>query len=250
MTKYTYPGGELALFAQATNWKSYVRSRLKQHISGTVLEVGAGIGETTRVLCHGDVTSWTCLEPDNSLANQLDSALEQGKLPPCCSLRRGTVASLREGESFDSILYIDVLEHIQNDREEVSTAARRLRPGGKLIILCPAHQWLFSEFDTALGHYRRYSLSSLIALTPDGVQIESKEYVDSVGMLASLGNRALLRQSLPTPRQIAVWDQFMVPLSRFIDPLVVRRWGKSVIVIWQKEKTQREPCGTREVAFV
>ena len=59
-------------------------------------------------------------------------------------------------------------------------------------------------------------------------------YLDGVGMLASLANRAMLRQSLPTLRQVLFWDRVLVPLSRLLDPLTGRSFGRSVVTVWQK----------------
>ena len=59
-------------------------------------------------------------------------------------------------------------------------------------------------------------------------------YLDSVGLLASLSNRAMLRQHMPTARQIAIWDRLMVPMSRLLDPLLFHRLGKSVLAVWRK----------------
>jgi hypothetical protein len=61
-------------------------------------------------------------------------------------------------------------------------------------------------------------------------------YLDSVGLLASAANRLLLKQSLPTARQIQVWDNFMVPCSRLLDPLTGYLAGKSVVAVWERSK--------------
>jgi hypothetical protein len=109
-----------------------------------------------------------------------------------------------------------------------------LNVGGYLIILCPAHQWLFSPFDIAVGHYRRYNKTSLQAVMPDNIKIIKLVYLDSIGLLANLGNRLLLKQSKPNLTQVKIWDKFMVSLSRFFDPLIGYHAGKSVILIGEK----------------
>ncbi|MEZ5365893.1 MAG: hypothetical protein R2748_27060 [Bryobacterales bacterium] len=127
-----------------------------------------------------------------------------------------------------------MLEHIEDDRAEVRRAAERVEPGGRLIVLGPAHQFLFSEFDQAIGHFRRYTTGMLEALTPPGLEVEKSFYLDSAGILASLGNRLLLRSSMPTPAQIRVWDRYLTPVSRVLDPLLLRRLGKTAITIWRR----------------
>ena len=68
MSDFQYMGSELEIFAHANNWKSYVQSQLRPYLIGDVLEVGAGIGGTTRALNDGTQRRWVCLEPDSAAA--------------------------------------------------------------------------------------------------------------------------------------------------------------------------------------
>lgn len=152
-------------------------------------------------------------------------------------MRVGVVADLPEAELFDTIIYADVLEHIEDDRGELERAARHLAPGGHIIVLSPAHQWLFTPFDTAIGHFRRYDRRSLGAVRPPGTEQVRLFYLDSVGVLASAANRFLLGSAHPTRAQIQTWDRLMVPASRLIDPLFGRNLGKSIIGVWRRAVT-------------
>src|SRR5262245_9087881 len=152
MSHYAYQGAELDLFATAVQWKSYWRSHLRAFVRGTVLEVGAGNGNNTRALEGLDYTDWVCIEPDPNLCLQLHASIPPG---PRTKVIEGTLADLPGSSHFDTILYLDVLEHIEDDSSELRLAARHLRRGGHLIVLAPAHQWLYSPFDSAIGHFRR-----------------------------------------------------------------------------------------------
>jgi SAM-dependent methyltransferase len=225
-----YVGNELELFSGAQRWKAYFSRSIAPWIRGDVLEVGAGIGANTRLLANERVKSWLCLEPDAALAEKLRAAVAD---LPRTSVSVGTTATL-EPALFDTLLYIDVLEHIEDDRGELLRALGFLRAGGSLVVLCPAHQALYSEFDRAIGHFRRYDKTSLAACAPPGAEQRELYYLDSVGMLASLANRALLKQKQPTTQQILTWDRFMVPVSTVLDRALGRRLGKSVIGVWTK----------------
>jgi ubiquinone/menaquinone biosynthesis C-methylase UbiE len=229
-----YVGTELQLFAHAKRWKSYFASKISPHLGRDVAEVGAGIGGTTALLSPGHRGRWLCLEPDQRLLASVRTAIAAGTLPAVCEALAGTLSQLPAHESFDSILYIDVLEHIEDDQAETREAARRLRSGGKLIVLAPAHQWLYSPFDQAIGHFRRYDRRSLSAAIPSQLRLVELAYLDSVGLLASAGNRFISRQSSPSFGQIRLWDSVMVPLSRLLDPLTRYRAGKSLLGVWQK----------------
>lgn len=231
MTEYI--GAELDLFATASAWKGYLQRTMAPYIRGSVLEVGAGIGATTAALGSASADSWLCLEPDARLAARIDQRIQAGELPARCEVRVGTIADM-EGMTFDTILYVDVLEHIEDDRGQLRAAAAHLRPGGHLAVVAPAHQWLFSPFDAAIGHYRRYTKRSLQALTPEGLELVRLSYLDSAGLIASSANRLVIRSSMPTPRQISLWDRVLVPLSKRLDRMLGYSVGKSVLGVWAR----------------
>jgi 2-polyprenyl-3-methyl-5-hydroxy-6-metoxy-1,4-benzoquinol methylase len=239
MTGVPYLGEELALFREATNWKRYYSTCLRPFVSGDVLEVGAGIGGTSRFLCNPSVSKWTGLEPDQALLEQLQTSRRSSPLPIPSPVIAGTVGDLESVEAFDTILYIDVLEHIQDDGSELARAAVRLRSGGHLIVLSPAHEWLTSPFDRAIGHCRRYTASTLKAAGPPSLNVVRMFYLDSVGMTLSLANRVLLRNSYPTKTQIRIWDTVVIPMSRILDSLCLNYVGKSVVGIWRKGSPAR-----------
>lgn len=227
-SEFKYTGSELDLFEKARNWKGYWRAEVAGYVRGEVLEVGAAIGANTRTLVDLEYERWTCLEPDAELAARI-AVPPGGRHKPVA----GTIDKLPSGAMFDAILYIDVLEHIEDDRAEMARAAARLKPGGVLIVLAPAHPFLFTPFDRAIGHFRRYTRNSLRAVAPANLRIEKLAYLDAAGMLASAANRLLLRTSMPTERQILAWDRLLVPVSRWIDPVFAGRVGKSVLGIWR-----------------
>jgi Methyltransferase domain len=112
---FDYVGSELELFANAIHWKRYFADQMRPFMGSRVLEVGAGIGGTTRVLCRGGEARWLCVEPDAALAQQVRALVDRGVLPRCCETRVGTLADLRDEAAFDTILYVDTLEHIEDD---------------------------------------------------------------------------------------------------------------------------------------
>jgi SAM-dependent methyltransferase len=235
MTEFTYTGPELGLFSTATHWKSYFGSHIEPYLGDRVLEVGAGLGATTKWLCRRVPQQWVCLEPDPELARRIEDAIKEGALPACCEVICGTLDQLGAKLAFETVIYIDVLEHIEDDQRELSRAIELLKTGGYLVALCPAHPWLYSPFDERLGHYRRYTKRSLASLGPERVELIRSIYLDSIGLVASLANKLLLKKSMPTPGQIALWDKLLVRLSRIIDPLLGYSIGKSVLCVWRKK---------------
>ena len=227
-SSYLYVGSELDLFSSAKNWKSYWRSLISPFLQGDILEVGCGIGSNARLFSSLKFDHWVCLEPDERL-------LARAKSDLLCSGRHeyvnGVIESLDDGRSFDAILYLDVLEHIQDDEAELLRASRRLKQNGVLIVLAPAHQWLFSPFDAAVGHYRRYTKASLRKIAPRSLSLDRCIYLDSCGMLASIANRLLLRSPLPSEAQLQTWDRFLVPCSKCVDRALGFAVGKSILCV-------------------
>lgn len=231
MNERHYVGSELLVFASAANWKRYWMSRVAAFVAGDVLEVGAGIGSNTVLLRSLSSGKWLCLEPDPDLLEQCVESVQQRGLRVDTML--GTEETLPEGRCFDTALYIDVLEHIEDDAGELSRVARHVRSHGHIVVLSPAHQRLYNEFDRAVGHVRRYDRQSLARCSPTTCTMRRCEYLDSVGYFFSLGNRFFLKQAMPTLKQILVWDRVGVPLSRVVDPLTGFRFGKSILAVWQ-----------------
>jgi SAM-dependent methyltransferase len=227
-----YQGGELELFARAVNWKRYWSAQVRPHLGRRVLEVGAGNGANTPYL-NTTGAEWLCLEPDGKMAQSLAARVTSGAVV-ASGVISGKITDVPDTPSFDSIVYIDVLEHIEDDAAELAQAARRLHDGGKIVMLGPAHSWLFSDFDRSIGHFRRYSTRSIMALRCSDLELISVRQLDVVGVFASLANRLALKQSLPTATQIDVWDRYLVPLSRILDPVFAYRLGKSIMAVWRR----------------
>lgn len=232
--EFHYVGSELELFARALRWKAYWSQKLRPYIKGDALEVGAGIGSNTSFLRQYSSGRWVCLEPDPEMLVLLEKKISaEGKLGSVESVC-GTMQDLTAEERFDTILYIDVLEHIEDDTGELRMAAARLRPGGRIIVLSPAHQFLFTPFDSEIGHFRRYNRPLLRKASPPGLDMEKLIYLDSCGIALSAANRVLLRQAIPTEAQILVWDKWVIPISRVLDPIFSYKLGKSIVGVWRK----------------
>lgn len=224
-----YVGTELELFQHATNWKRYWTRHARPFVRGRVLDVGCGLGSNAGRLRTDQVTHYTFLEPDAGLLAQ---ARLQTPDTDNAAFIHGDIGSV--GGPFETILYTDVLEHIRDDRAELEHASTKLIAGGHLIVLAPAFPFLYSPFDRAIGHHRRYTRRMLEAIAPAGMRNVRFCYLDCAGCLLSLGNRLLTRSAAPTAGQIAFWDRCIVPLSTFADPLVGRSFGRSILMVWQK----------------
>ena len=110
-----YIGNELELFKHAHNWKKYYAKFIQGYLKNDVLEVGAGIGETTHSLCDATQNSWVCVEPDAQLTKVIAAKKENGYLPSFIEIVTDTLDGIETNRKFDAIIYIDVIEHIEKD---------------------------------------------------------------------------------------------------------------------------------------
>jgi SAM-dependent methyltransferase len=228
-----YIGDELSLFENAINWKKYFSSKIKEFVKGDVLEVGAGIGINAEYLINSSVNSWCFLEPDINMTKQITINTKNLKLNNK-RIINGCIDQIID-QKFDTIIYIDVMEHIENPMVEIEKAKSRLNKKGNLIILVPAFNFLYSDFDKRIGHYRRYN-KTMLKNEINGILSKKKLfYLDSIGFFASLANRVILKKSLPTINNIMLWDRLLVKLSKISDVLFLNFFGKSLIGIYTKK---------------
>jgi SAM-dependent methyltransferase len=227
-----YVGNELELFKHAENWKKYFSGKIGSYIHGDVLEVGAGNGVNTPFLMGAGsrLNSWTCIEPDQILASQITE--NTTRLTPAVQVINGIITDINA--QFDTIIYIDVLEHIEQAKQEIAEIGKRLKPGGHLLILVPAYQFLYSPFDKKIGHFRRYNRKMLLDQVGINLKTIKLFYLDSLGFIASVANKLLLQKDMPSLNNILFWDRILVRLSRLSDQLVFKSFGKSLIGIFQK----------------
>ena len=235
MNNFKYTGNELEIFKFAFNWKNYYYAKIINHFKpGNVLEVGAGIGEITK-LFHDiwSQFSWICVEPDEENVTKIKSQIQNKNI----KVFKGFLEDMNfKNKLFDNILFIDTLEHIENDKETLHKAFKLLNKSGKLIIIVPAHNFLFNEFDKSIGHFRRYNKKMLMEILPQNAHVLLCNYIDSFGFFLSLGNKFILKKSLPSLKQILFWDNYIIPISRIFDKILLHKFGKNIILIVKKVK--------------
>jgi 2-polyprenyl-3-methyl-5-hydroxy-6-metoxy-1,4-benzoquinol methylase len=141
------------LFAKATNWKNYMSRNLRPFIKGRVIVVGAGLGSSTTYLCNRSHVRWLCLDPDANHVSHLKDLIAAQKLPPCSEARCGVLNDLAPGDRADTIIYVDVLEHIQDDDAELLNRCRSSCTGGSLWF-SPQQAGFWRSFGILCGFVR------------------------------------------------------------------------------------------------
>lgn len=220
---------EFAALSEAINYRKAIVSRFAPYLKGRVLEVGAGVGQTTEaLLALPDTTELVGVEPDERFQQGFRDRLPNVRLIP------GTTRNLAPEENYDGAVMVNVLEHIEDDLEELKHLKKILaRQRGYICLLVPARQELFSRLDTHFGHFRRYDRSGLREkLTAAGFQIEQLSYFNLVGYFA-WGFRFRLMGSMTFDiNQVRLFDRKIFPVSNWCENKLCRPpIGQSVIAI-------------------
>lgn len=221
----------LETLIDAKRYNSFIASRIDHWSKGceNILDFGAGMGIycdlLSEISTHRNITA---VEIDNYLNSMLQ--------------KRGinTVQHIEsvEAESKDLVYTVNVLEHIKNDSEAIGNLVRVLKPKGKLYIYVPAIPFLYSSMDKKVGHYRRYTKTSLLSLLKaHNLKLLNIEYVDSLGTLATLLYKLIGdKEGNFNKSQVVVYDTLIFPLSRLLDGLFAKYLvGKNIEVVAEKE---------------
>ena len=132
-------------------------------------------------------------------------------------------------------MYLNVLEHIKDDIGEIEKAFSKLNKNGNLIILVPAHNELYSKFDEAIGHHRRYKVDFFSKVNIKNSKLQKLEYLDSTGYFLYYLNKMFFKEEVyPSKFKIFIWDKIFTPITFFIDWFLMYKFGKNVLFVLKR----------------
>jgi hypothetical protein len=225
--------------AFASNYRRWIMDLLGPFIGRHVVEVGAGTGDFSQLLLARRPESLTVLEPSSNLYSRLGGLLHPLDSSGVLDLRHSdfidAYRGIRPPRTPDTAVYINVLEHIEEDEGELQAVFATLPAGGRILIFVPALPSLMSDMDRDLGHFRRYTLRELTAkCTAAGFQIKLARYFDVFGVLPWWMKYRVLKSTGMKAREVRFHDRFIVPISRLIDGVVTLPCGKNIILVGEK----------------
>ncbi len=227
---YTYPENITENFDIANFHIKYCLSFIKKYLKGDILEVGAGCGSFTRNYFSEKFASVTLTEKDKENFFKLS---EKYKEKEKVTVTNNLIYDI--DFQYNAILYLHVLEHIKDDKKEIDEAIRKLKKNGYLIILVPAHQQIYSNLDKEVGHFRRYE-SDFFKQEMKLLKLVNFKYLDSAGyLLYKLNSLVFSNEKSPTKLKIFIWDKFFTPFSLIFDFILMYKFGKCILAIYQKE---------------
>ena len=217
----------------AVRYHRWILKESKVFIRGDVAEVGAGQGDFSRWLLTLDTGQITAYEPSSDLAGRLlASGFPRNRFRVVRNVFRDSVRK----QAFDTVIYINVLEHIEHDQAELNFAYNALKSSGHCIVYGPACPWLMSDFDRQMGHYRRYTRHGLKTLFESaGFQVVKQRYMDFPGMLLWFLNFRMLNRTM-TKDYVAVYDGMAIPVIRRVEHLLPPPAGKNILIVGEKKE--------------
>lgn len=237
-TKVEYTGSDLESMDLAVNYRTWIRDVFAPYLGKYIVEVGAGTGSFSKLLLDGKPESLTLVEPSamfEKLTKEIDPAAYSTEL----RYFNGTFGDLVLGDGLaarpDTIVYINVLEHVEDDVAELTQIRETLDDNGKICIFVPAIPFLLSDFDRMIGHFRRYSRRELISKTESaGFRVSLARGFDLPGIFPWLLKYRLMRSLSMEPSMVRLYDRVFVPPIRLAEWVIKPPIGKNLIMVAEK----------------
>ncbi|MDH5668722.1 MAG: class I SAM-dependent methyltransferase [Nitrospira sp.] len=233
---------ELATVRLLVNYHAWIFSTIQHHLGKRLIEIGGGIGTFSDLLINrhlntADNRTLEILEPSEQLFEHL-SLKYHTRYPDLLRTGRLTLTKrvfTAAPEQYDTVVMINVLEHIEQDQYFADGVFKTLSPGGTFIVFSPALPFLYSELDHRVGHFRRYTKCGLASIfTSSGFHIEQLRYMDMVGIIPWYLINVLAGSCSFNSSLTKIYDRFVVPFTRFAEDSCGAPIGKNLLIVGRK----------------
>jgi SAM-dependent methyltransferase len=207
----------------------------RRAIGNRVLEVGCGVGNVTSVLQDRELIVGVDVEPECVKERARRFSGRANIISRCLDVLDPAFPALA-GYGFDSVVCLNVLEHIRDDAKALEHMGSVLQPGGSVILIIPAFEWLYGPIDRNLGHFRRYSKRRIAELARSlGFELAVAHYINFVGLFGWWVNARILRRTEQSEDQIRLFDSCIVPVLSRAERLVHPPCGQSIFAVLRKQ---------------
>jgi 2-polyprenyl-3-methyl-5-hydroxy-6-metoxy-1,4-benzoquinol methylase len=234
----TYGTITLDAISEADKFNHWMYSTIKPFCNGKVLEIGSGIGNISSFFLKdnyniflSDIRIDYCVQLEEKFNGYIGFLGAQVIDLTDPDFEEKYRYHLRK---YDTVFALNVIEHIYNDTLALENCYKLLTKNGTVIILVPSYQKLFNHFDTELGHYRRYTKSSLSKIfLSTNFEILHKQYFNFAGILGwFISGNVLNKKEIPKS-QMRIYNA-LVPIFKIVDKLTFNTIGLSTIIIGKK----------------
>ena len=233
-----YSGRELEAMDFAVNYHRWILAFFRPYLGKRIVEVGAGTGSFSEMLLAEAIDSLSVVEPSKAMHAQLAQRLAGSQAMQATTYHatfRQVAAHLKAAQAPDCVVYVNVLEHIEDDEGELAAVRTLLETRDRVCIFVPALSALYSRFDKRLGHFRRYRKSELEGKCRHaGFNIVASRYFDVLGILPWWLNFTLLGRQNLSPGSVRLYDRAVVPLARAMESAIAPPLGKNLILVAER----------------
>jgi SAM-dependent methyltransferase len=215
----------------AVKYRRYQYDLISPHLGRSLLEVGAGLGEFSEQLTQLERLVLTDTDPlcltrlSERFAGRDDVTVAPMDLD----------GKLELEEPVETVLAMNVLEHIEDDVAALRGMAAMTTPGGNVVLWVPAYMQLYGEFDRLVGHYRRYTPKSLTAVVKEAGLVT--DLVKPVNLLGGIAWWAAVRRGgaqSSSSKLVDYYDRFVVPMTRTLEKRWTPPFGQTVLCVARK----------------
>lgn len=231
-----YGESTLDAIAEAPAFNQWMFDTIRPFLSGKVFEFGSGIGNISSLALNSGLE----LTVSDLRQNYLNQLQEKLSLDSSRAVNVDMVHPDFEKAyhhligKFDAVFALNVVEHIENHNLAMVNASRLLKTGGKLVVLVPAYQSLYNDFDKELGHYRRFTKKTLKKYIPEDLELLNISYFNAVGILGWFVSGSIFKKKEIDKRSMRLYNR-MMPMIKLVDKIIFCKVGLSVWVALEKK---------------
>lgn len=218
----------------ADNYNHWILTRFRPFLGNSLLEVGTGQGNFKKYLDQ-KVSHYVSVDIDEQVIARARKRDPQG-IYEVADISSSKCLELKSCGTFDSILCVNVLEHVPDHQSGLGNMLQLLNPNGHLLLFVPAFPHLFNDLDRLAGHLRRYTRQDIQYMLEScpGTELRVCEYFNPVGALGWFVNKLKKHENINSKgvnSQVRFFDRYLVPISKVLNPAFKHFWGQSLYCI-------------------
>jgi SAM-dependent methyltransferase len=234
-----YPGRDLEAMSFAVNYHRWILEIFSPYLGDHLAEIGAGTGAFSELLLERRAASLSVVEPSTAMYQMLKGHIERIETPTKVktynALFSNVADEIKQQQQPDSIIYVNVMEHIQDDMAELDAVWRTLERGGRLFLFVPAIPGLYGAFDREVGHFRRYMKAELEEkCRRAGFKVLQSTYFDLIGVVPWWVKYCLFNSSTLEAGAVKLYDKYVVCIAKAIESVFKPPIGKNVLLVAEK----------------
>jgi len=216
---------------------AWLFSTIRPFLGRRVLEVGSGHGNLARLMLDRELVVATDIEPSAVAVLRAAFADRPNVAPRLLDIADPAALGLKD-LSLDTVVSLNVFEHIERDEAAMRHVFDLLSPGGRIVLIVPAHGWLYGAMDASIGHWRRYDKRLMgERLARAGFQVEKLAYMNALGTLGWFVNGRILRQTVPPSGQLRLFNR-LVPLIEAVEARAEPPFGLSLLAVGKRPRDE------------